>query len=201
MLRPDLEPIGVLRARLAQRVPAITSVLERIARTDLASYEHAVATGVLAGRIAAHMGCSRTDMADAVSVGILHEAAVLQVDQLTEAEILSASPSKLFELNRRERELAVAIVRADERIADLADLVGAHFDDIGPPSVVTRIVVVADVYDYMTRAWSHRCGLPSADALRILSEVAGVRYDRTIVEALSATLYGNASTRVEGPGA
>jgi hypothetical protein len=200
VLRPDHEPIGALRARLAQRVPAITSVLERIARTDLISYEHAVATGVLAGRVAAHMGCSRTDIADAVSVGILHEAAVLEVDQLTEADILRASPSKLFELNRRERALAVAIVQGDERTADLAGLVGSHFDDIAP-SVVTRIVVVADIYDYMTRAWPHRPGLTSADALRILSEVVGVRYDRTIVAALSATLYGDASTWIEGPGA
>jgi hypothetical protein len=199
VFRPD--PLGALCARLGQRAPAIAAILEPIASADRVSFDHALATALRAGRIAAHMGCTARDIGDAACVGMLHEAAVLEVEQPTEAEILRASPSKLFELNRRERELAVAIVRADERIADLAELVGAHFDDIGPPSVVTRIVAVADLYDCLTRAWPHRPGLPSADALRILSEVSGVRYDRTIIAALSATLYGDASTWIEGPGA
>lgn len=200
MLRPDLDPTGALRARLTHRVPAISSILDRIAASDRVTFEHALATGALAGRIAARMRCSRSDIADAASVGMLHEAGVVEVPQLTEAEVLRASASELFEASRRERAVAVAIVRADERIADLAELVGRHFDDIAR-GVVTRIVVVADVYDYLTRAWPHRRGLPGPDALRILSEVAGVRYPQAVVAALSATLYDDDGMWHEGPGA
>jgi HD-GYP domain-containing protein (c-di-GMP phosphodiesterase class II) len=153
---------------------------------DRTFVEHSVLTGIVAAKIAADMGLSASDTADAAAVGMLHEAGMLHVQQLSEDDVLQRSDAELRQLHQRERSAAIRVVQADERIADLAQAVGSFFDDT--PTIVGRVVVVADAFAYLVREWGDRPALPPLEALRIIDEGAGVRYDGAVVSALSSLI-------------
>lgn len=54
-----------------------------------------------------------------------------------------------------------------------------------------RIVAVADSYDAMTSARPYRSGMPSARALAILEDGAGIQWDADVIAALLALAREN----------
>jgi response regulator RpfG family c-di-GMP phosphodiesterase len=187
VVKAHLAHSAALPLRLEKRLPAIEDILHRVEATDPTMSDHANETGAIAGRMALFLGCTVHEVGDVIAIGMLHEAGSLLTPPLTSAQVLRLSEAELFALHRIERRAAISIVRADERIADLAELVGSLFDDV-VPSALVRMVAVADAYDYLTRGWPDRPALSHVNALRVLSARAGVQYNGAFIAALAAVM-------------
>ena len=182
------------------RVLCVARLLERLAAKDVALAEHSEATGALAARIAVSMGLRPEHVRDASLIGLLHEVGTLIVPREALARMTFASEAEILRIQRAERKGAVALVKAQPEIADLADAVGSVFDDV-VPRLTARIVVVADTFDYLVRSWPHRPGVPGREALTILERNAGVRYDPMVVASLCSIMQPKRRPAIEGLGA
>jgi response regulator RpfG family c-di-GMP phosphodiesterase len=165
---------------------AAAGLVQRLAARDLILAEHSLATGALAARIAHHLGLEPEEIVEASLIGTLHEVGAIIVPAPDLARLGFAAASEVLRVQRAERRAAVALVRAVPEIADLADAVGSVFDDV-VPTMTARIVIVADLYDYLVRSVPGRRGLSMSEAIDVLERHAGVRYDRRAVQALRET--------------
>lgn len=163
---------------------AVAGLVQRLAARHAALAEHSLGTGALAARIAHQMGLAAEQIAEASLIGTLHEVGAIVVPASRLARLESAPASEVLRVQRAERSAAVSLIQATTQIADLADAVGSLFDDV-VPTITARIVIVADQCDYLLRSVPSRRGLALSEAIDVLEQHAGARYDGRAVRALA----------------
>jgi HD-GYP domain-containing protein (c-di-GMP phosphodiesterase class II) len=156
---------------------ALAGLIARIAARDLQLAEHALACGALAATLARMLDLPERSIARASILGALHEVGILGV---------AAQPADAgsdLERQARLRAATVELIEAEPALAPFASDAGTLFDDV-VPTIEARIVVVADIYDALTRHLPGVAGLGKRGALDVLTALAGPRIDADVVHAL-----------------
>ncbi|OGR91386.1 MAG: hypothetical protein A2V88_16865 [Elusimicrobia bacterium RBG_16_66_12] len=115
------------------------------------------------------------------------DAVLLKAGALDDAE---------WALMRAHSERGAALVAKVDSLAGAAPLIAGHherYDGTGYPAGLSgeaiplgaRIIAVADVYDALTTARPYKRALAHEEAVALLREDAGVKFDPAVVEAFS----------------
>jgi len=158
---------------------AIASLLARLAARDPRLAEHALSCGALAATLARMLDLPEAGIARASILGSLHEVGMLAELERPSAHVTSTP----LEHQRGLRSATVALLLAEPALARFADDAGTLFDDV-VPAIEARIVIVADIYDALTRHLPGVAGLTKRGALEVLKSLAGPRVDADVVDAL-----------------
>jgi HD-GYP domain-containing protein (c-di-GMP phosphodiesterase class II) len=158
---------------------AAASLLARLATRDRRLAEHALACGALAATLARMLDLPEAGIARASILGTLHEVGMLAELERPPAHVTSTP----LEHQRGLRSATLVFLRAEPALARFADDAGTLFDDV-VPAIEARIVVVADIYDALTRHLPGVAGLTKRGAVDVLKSLAGPRVDPDVVHAL-----------------
>ena len=173
-------------------------LLSAVREHDEATYEHCLAVGRYAERIAIAMGLSRADAQRIGEVGRLHDVGKIAVPArlLHGREGLSGNDVTIM---RDHAAVGARLVAEDERVCHLSCLVRAHherLDGRGYPDglsgttipLESRVVAVADTFDALTAGRPYRKPLPVSGALTILTATRGLQWDPEIVDVFVAMI-------------
>lgn len=177
------EALAAVRSRERAALDVAADLLVRLGAVDPELVEHSFGTARLAASIAVFMGLSEDDVVRVQATGLLHEIGALSVPRDDLQNLGWARESEVMRIQRVMRRESIAIVSRHPDLADLAGYIGMVYDDV-VPSIVAKIVVVADQFDALLRPCVSRPPVAPAEALSVLSRLVGVRYDAKVFGAL-----------------
>jgi putative nucleotidyltransferase with HDIG domain len=181
------------RARL--RAAASLAIALEVRHASVGSHSHAV--GWLAARLAARLGLSCDEVELVRLAGSLHDLGKIAI---TEEIIGKPGPLDAAErvLLRRHPRVAYRMLTTVgiEPVATWVLHAHEHWDGSGYPGrlagdeipLPSRIVLVADAYDSMTRDRPYRRRIPEERALAEIVRCAGTQFDPEVVGALALEL-------------
>jgi len=159
---------------------------------DEGTYEHCLAVGGYAERIALATGLDAEASRVIGEVGRLHDVGkvAVPVRLLHGRERLTGNDVVIM---RDHAAVGCRLVSGDERVAHLASLVRAHHERIdgrGYPDglrgtaipIESRIVSVADTFDALTAGRPYQPSVTVSRALTIMTATRGLQWDPEIVE-------------------
>jgi putative nucleotidyltransferase with HDIG domain len=159
---------------------------------DEGTYEHCLAVGGYAERIALATGLDAEASRVIGEVGHLHDVGkvAVPVRLLHGRERLTGNDVVIM---RDHAAVGCRLVSEDERVAHLASLVRAHHERIdgrGYPDglrgtaipIESRIVSVADTFDALTAGRPYQPSVTVSRALTIMTATRGLQWDPEIVE-------------------
>ena len=165
---------------LDERVVAAEALIDGLMRSDLDLHDHCFATAILAAQILGTLGKADDECACGFIVGLLHDVGITDVGDHGQPSL----PSEWLWLQRRVRRATYKIVSQVPELAAYARLAAdIHFDSAW--SFVSKVVIVADQYDVLTRSWAGeapQCSLE--EALEVLWRAVGWKYDARVIGAL-----------------
>jgi putative two-component system response regulator len=156
--------------------------------------------------LGAAAGLTGRDLIDLYRGGMIHDIGKIGIP---DAILLKPGPLDADELAimRRHPEIGERIARPLRSAANLLDIIRHHhenFDGTGYPDglagdgipLVARIVAISDAYDAMISDRPYRSGMPTAKAVTILRERAGLQWDPELVPLfLSAIGFGSEGSK------
>jgi len=159
---------------------ALAGLIARIAGRDLQLAEHALACGALSATLARMLDLSERHIARASILGTLHEVGSLATTPTPDAGV---PPAPWPERQRLLRAATVQLIAGKPALAEFAEPAGTLFDDV-VPTIEAKIVVVADIFDAITRQMPGIEGLGKRGAVDVVSKLVGPRIDADVVQAL-----------------
>lgn len=184
---------SVLRQAHSETLLAIISSLELRERYTAG---HSRRVAGYCRLIAAELGIrDETSLARVANGALLHDVGKIGIPDgvLLKAGALDDAE---WELMRAHPEKGAALVARVDSLADAAPLIAAHherYDGKGYPAGLSgeaiplgaRIIAVADVYDALTTARPYKRALAHEEAVALLREDAGMKFDPAVVEAFA----------------
>jgi putative nucleotidyltransferase with HDIG domain len=159
---------------------------------DEGTYEHCLAVGRYAERLAMAVGLGGEATQCIGEVGRLHDVgkSAVPVRLLHGSERLTGHEVRIM---RDHAAVGGRMVGKDERVAHLASLVRAHherLDGKGYPDGLrgtsipfeSRVVAIADTFDALTAGRPYRPSVPVSRALTIMTATRGLQWDPEIVD-------------------
>lgn len=162
--------------------------MAKLRNKDSYTSEHSLNVGLLAIAFGRHLGASEEDLNKLGVAGMLHDIGKMQ----TPMEILlkdSALDESEFQIMRQHAQQGRDILLAHRNVYNGAiDVAYSHHENLdgsGYPRKIksgnitdfTRIVTLCDVYDAITSDRSYKKGASSLNALRIIHDEAGKKFD------------------------
>jgi putative nucleotidyltransferase with HDIG domain len=167
-------------------------LLTVLKKHDEATYEHCIAVGDYAERIARATGLDANVSQRIGEVGRLHDVGkvAVPVRLLNGFEPLTGDDVVIM---RDHAAVGCRLVSEDERVAHLASHVRAHHERIdgrGYPDGLrgtaipfeSRIVAVADTFDALTAGRPYKPSVSISRALTILTATRGLQWDPELVD-------------------
>ena len=166
--------------------------MSKIRKKDEYTCEHSMNVGLLAITFGRHLGASVDDLNKLGLVGMLHDVGKMR----TPTEILNkegALDAKEFEIMKTHAQHGRDILMAHKSIFHGAvDVAYSHheaLDGSGYPRALkasgisdfSRIITLCDVYDAITSDRVYKKGRSSLDALKILYQNKGTKFDDKLV--------------------
>lgn len=164
-------------------------LLQALHRHDEYSYTHSLNVAMLTVAMAAELGLDEAALRDLTIAALLHDIG----KELVPLEVLN-KPGKLSEdewevMQRHSADGALLLMAIDD-IPDLAVVVAYEHQlayetdspDHGrwPLHAASQIVCIADVYDALRSNRPYRAALPPEEAMRIMTEEAGKKFDSAL---------------------
>jgi diguanylate cyclase (GGDEF)-like protein len=169
-----------------------------VAERDRELAEHAAGAGVLAHKVARHLG-----LAPEAADNVAHAAQLHDIGKVGVPDAILGKPGPLtseeLEFIRGHTLIGERIVRRAPALADVAKLVRSgheRWDGSGYPDGLAgtdiplgaRIVAVCDAFDAMVSPRPYRAGMSIEEALAELEQCAGEQFDPDVVAALTAVM-------------
>jgi putative nucleotidyltransferase with HDIG domain len=165
---------------------------------DRMTARHSAAVAHYAREIAAAIGMSEDEQEIVHTAGLLHDIGKFNLPD----DILKADrplDDQDWDLIRAHPAEGARLVAHLEGYEEAAEIVRAHherFDGNGYPAGIAgtdiplgaRIISVADTYDVLTARDSYRSPVSSAEAVEVLSDVAGTQLDPAVVSVFLGLL-------------
>jgi putative nucleotidyltransferase with HDIG domain len=186
----------VLRESVEQNlIDTISSFVNALESKDVYLKGHSARVSLYAGEIAKSMGLSRTQVAIARRVGILHDLGKIVV-----MDSILQKPGRLtpeeFALMKSHPLNAAKILKPLRFLSEEIEGIKRHherFDGKGYPDglkgtdipLSARIVTAADSFDAMTSQRPYRDALPLDAALAELGRHTGAQFDPAVIEAFA----------------
>lgn len=125
-----------------------------------------------------------------------HDIGMIGLDHTLLSKKSELTPGEYIEL-KKHVEIGSRIAMGHPSLRDSADIILKHhewWNGGGYPlglkgdkiPVESRIIAVAEVYDYMTNDWHYRKALSKRDSLKEIKRAAGMQFDPHLVEVLQA---------------
>ncbi|WKE64825.1 HD-GYP domain-containing protein [Gallaecimonas kandeliae] len=177
----------------ALKHPTTMSCLTRIREKDAYLMEHSLNVCILMALFARHLGLDR-ELIDKLALGaLLHDLGKVKVP-----ESILMKPGKLtdeeFEVMKTHVTHSAAILAEEPGLPpEVMDVVANHherLDGHGYPagkgaeslSQYARMITIVDVYDALTAERCYKSAMPPTRALKILLDLSGSHFDRTLVQ-------------------
>ena len=186
----------VLGERLEQNlIDTISSFVNALESKDVYLKGHSARVSLYAGEIAKTMGLSRSQIAIARRVGILHDLGKIVV-----LDSILQKPSRLtpeeFALMKGHPLNAARILKPLRFLSEEAEAIKRHherYDGKGYPDglkgeqipLPARIVTVADSLDAMTSNRPYRSAMPLDTAMAEIRQHSGAQFDPAVTEAFA----------------
>ena len=153
--------------------------------------EHSENVSKLCSDIGHALGLHSEDISELSLTGILHDIGKIDIDE----NILS-KPGKLtkaeYDIVKRHSEIGYQILSSVNEFAEIAEYILAQHERLdgkgypkgllaGDIPMKSKILMVADAYDDMTRNHSYREALQVAEAVKELQDNSGTQFDEYIV--------------------
>jgi HD-GYP domain-containing protein (c-di-GMP phosphodiesterase class II) len=157
---------------------------------------HAANTAVLSIALGAHLGLSRSDLADLGMAALFHDVGLRSCPPAIRGKAGALEPTERAEVDRHCAR-GVEFLLGERRFnrAALTRIVVAHEhhvpfakEGLRRPDPFTRIVTLTSTYDALTTDRPWRPGLPADQVFTILFQEAGRMFDPVLVRALLALL-------------
>lgn len=154
--------------------------------------EHSENVGKLCTDIGHALGLHSEDISELTLIGILHDIGKIDIDE----NILN-KPGKLtkeeFDTMKRHSEIGYQILSSVNEFAEIAEYILAQHERLdgkgypkgllaGDIPIKSKILMVADAYDDMTRDHSYRKALQVNEAVKELQKNSGTQFDEYIVQ-------------------
>ncbi len=187
----DLVDIAFERANLLVRVSAIKDATDYV-------YNHAVNVAILSVAMGRALGLSRGNLVDLGLSGMFADLGFTQglLDTLEKAKLDDKDKEAMSQHTVNAVKLLLgrgALNRSSMRRIITAFQHHVHYDGKGgypehergrPLHLFSRIVAIADSYDALTTIRPWREAFPPAEALRIMMEDRGKKFDPTLLKLL-----------------
>ena len=173
--------------------------MSRLKSKDDHSYLHSVAVSALMIALGRQMGMEGDILKSLGMAGLLHDVGKAAISD----DILN-KPGKLtaveFDVVKTHCRRGWEMLKSDPKVDDMALDVCLHHhervDGTGYPdklfgeslSLYSRMAAVCDVYDALTSDCSYRRAYSPADAIRKMTEVQNVHFDKTVFHAFVKTV-------------
>jgi putative nucleotidyltransferase with HDIG domain len=180
-------------------VKTVSAMAHALAARDAYTEGHAARVGALSGRIALQMGLDQEQAESIRLAGILHDIGKIGFpDLLFQAHEGRNPPDVVKQIMKHPGAGAEILVDLDF-LGACVEYVHCHherLDGKGYPRKLkaeqiplgARIVAVADSYDAMTTDRPYQKGRSTEEALRILRQYAGTRWEESCIDALETVL-------------
>ena len=174
------------------RNPDAMMWLSRVRKKDEYTAEHSLNVGLLAITFGRHMGASEDDLNKLGLAGMLHDVGKMR----TPNEVLNKEgqlTNEEFDIMKGHAQHGRDILIAHKDVYyGAVDVAYSHheaLDGTGYPRKIkasgitdfTRIITLCDVYDAITSERVYKQGRSSLDALKILYQNKGTKYDEKLV--------------------
>lgn len=179
-------------------IQTISALVNTVEARDPYTRGHSERVGRYAAAIARELGLSPAE-AERVHVGgLLHDIGKIGIRD----DILYKPGQLTYDEHDSMKEhpaIGARIVQGIEKLTDVVPVIYAHqerYDGLGYPEglqgeaipLAARIVAVADAFEAMTSERPYKLPVPPVEALRLLQEGAGSRWDPKVVGALERLL-------------
>jgi HD-GYP domain-containing protein (c-di-GMP phosphodiesterase class II) len=179
---------------LVERSEVVTALLAALTARDEATCQHSQAVGSWSERIAGAFGMPAGECTFIGLSGTLHDIGKLSTPR---AILLKAGPldEDEWDVMREHSARGAGILDEIRSLQPCAPIVRSHHEQIdgrGYPDglagdrlpLAARIVAVADAFHAMISKRSYRPAMPAAQAVAILQQGAGTRWDQRVVEVM-----------------
>lgn len=157
-------------------------------RRDEHTAEHCLNTGLLAIAFGRHLGVGEDDLNTLGMAGLLHDVGKMHTPPalLNKEGPLDAQEYLVMQKHTWQgRDILRGHRKVSRTAVDVAHSHHEHLDGSGYPRRIgagaitdfTRIIMLCDVYDAITSDRSYRKGASSLEALRIIAEQTGRKFD------------------------
>jgi diguanylate cyclase (GGDEF)-like protein len=188
-------PYGSDRRARTDLVGALCSALQA---KDHTTREHGERCSLFAGRLAAELGLSEQEIADAKLASLLHDIGKLSVPDDILQKPSTLTDEEMSIMQRHPGDGANMLPQSSTP-ASVHHAVRHHhewFDGSGYPDglsgehipLVSRILLVTDAYDAMTSDRPYRAAMPEEAAIEELRRCSGTQFDPRVVEAFLRVL-------------
>ncbi len=180
-------------------IKTVSAMAHALAARDAATEGHAARVGDMAGRIALSMGLDHEQTESVRLGGILHDIGKIGFPDVLFQVHESRNPPDVVRKIMKHPSTGAQILGDLDFLGACLEHVHCHherLDGKGYPRNLkaeeiplgARIVAVADSYDAMTTDRPYQKGKSAEEALRILRQYAGTRWDERCVDALEDVL-------------
>jgi len=175
-------------------IQTIVALVNTVEARDPYTRGHSERVGRYAAAIAREMGLPADEVERVQVGGLLHDIGKIGI-----SDAILYKPGQLtddeHESMKEHPAIGAHIVEGIERLAHVVPIIYAHqerYDGSGYPEglrgeeipLAARIVAVADAFEAMTAERPYKPAMEPAEALRLLQEGAGTRWDPQVVDAL-----------------
>jgi len=189
---------GAYNKLLDTFVRTVEAFIRALDTRDIVASGHSARVADLACGVGRNMGYSEQQMQDLRLAALLHDVGKVGI-----SESILGKPGRLtdqeFFLIKQHPEIGEKIVAGVDRLRNIAPIIRHHherFDGSGYPDRLrgndiemnSRIISVADTFDFLRSDLSFRKSLSVDDTLREISMSAGTQFDPDIVNAFAASV-------------
>ena len=193
--------IGLGLEPLIRRYVRYLNSMEPVAR------DHVDGTCTLAMTIGGRLGLEGDELRDLGIAGLLHDVGVLTLEDEGLGSHGPWTPQEQLD-RQRHVEIGAHLVEASPVLAGAAPIINTHherMDGRGYPrglegqeiSVASRILSACDAYDALSRSRQYRTDHNIENALSVIEQSAGTKWDRRVVGTLAR--YVRSHTSIEMP--
>ncbi|MBN4055440.1 HD-GYP domain-containing protein [bacterium AH-315-K03] len=174
------------------RSPDAMIWLSRIRKKDDFTCEHSLNVALLAIAFGRHLGASVEDLNKLGLVGLLHDVGKMRIPNeiLSKKSKLDHNEMSIMQTHTRHgRDILIAHKNIYHGVVDVAYSHHETLDGKGYPRQIkasgitdfSRIITLCDTYDSITSDRNYKKGRSSLDALKILYQNKGTKYDDKLV--------------------
>lgn len=167
--------------------------MSKLRSKDSYTSEHSLNVGLLAITFGRHLGASEEDLNKLGIAGMLHDIGKMQtpLNILMKEERLNQEEFSVMQQHAQSgRDILLAHRNVYHGAVDVAYSHHENLDGSGYPRKIkasgitdfTRIVALCDVYDAITSDRVYKRGASSLNALKIISDEAGKKFDTTLAQ-------------------
>ncbi|MFH1736981.1 MAG: HD domain-containing phosphohydrolase [Actinomycetota bacterium] len=178
-------------------VDSIRALAKIINTRDPLTKDHSDRVAHMAGRLARHIGLRGRPLSNVVLAADLHDIGRIIIP---DAILKKPGPltKKEFDIVKEHPEAGYDLLQGIRALKDVLPGIRHHherFDGKGYPHglsgedipLIARIIAVADIFEALTSARSHRGAVSYEEAAAVLVEVSGSQLDPKLVDAFLAT--------------